>query len=76
MRILIDIPNDDLAIINAVAKALSISRTEFVRRAIAKYLTAHRQTQIQEARKAAFGLLAGRSIDGMEYQERIRQEWE
>jgi metal-responsive CopG/Arc/MetJ family transcriptional regulator len=76
MRTLVDIPDADLAVINKVIKAQSISRAEFIRRAIAQSLTAHRKTQIQKAREAAFGLLAGRSIDGMEYQERIRQEWE
>jgi metal-responsive CopG/Arc/MetJ family transcriptional regulator len=76
MRTLVDIPDDDLAVINKVIKAQSISRAEFIRRAIAQSLTAHRKTQIQKAREAAFGLLAGRPIDGMEYQERIRQEWE
>jgi metal-responsive CopG/Arc/MetJ family transcriptional regulator len=76
MRILVDIPDDDLAILNSVVKAQSISRAEFIRRAIAQSLTAHRKTQIEKARKAAFGLLAGRSVDGMEYQERIRREWE
>jgi metal-responsive CopG/Arc/MetJ family transcriptional regulator len=76
MRTLVDIPDDDLAVINKVVKAQSISRAEFIRRAIAQSLTAHRKAQIEKAREAAFGLLAGRSIDGMEYQERIRQEWE
>jgi len=76
MRTLVDIPDDDLAIINSVVKAQSISRAEFIRRAIAQSLTTHRKTQIEKAREAAFGLLAGRSVDGMEYQERIRQEWE
>ena len=76
MRTLVDIPDDDLAVINKVVKAQSISRAEFKRRAIAQRLTAHRKTQIEKAREAAFGLLAGRSIDGMEYHERIRQEWE
>ena len=47
-----------------------------LRRAIAQSLATHRKAQIEKAREAAFGLLAGRSIDGLEYQERIRQEWE
>jgi len=70
------IPDDDLVVINAVVKAQSISRAKFRRRAISQSLTAHRKTQIEKAREAAFGLLPGRSVDGMEYQERIRQEWE
>ena len=76
MRTLVDIPDDDIAIINAVTKAQSISRAEFIRRAIAQSLAAHRRTQKQKAREAAFGILAGRSIDGMVFQERIREEWE
>ena len=76
MRILVDIPDDDLAVMNAVTKAQSISRPEFIRRAITQSLTAYRKAQIEKAREAAFGLLAGRSVDGMEYQERIRREWE
>ena len=76
MRTLVDIPDDDLAIINSVVKAQSISRAEFIRRAIAQSLSTHRKAQIERAREAAFGLLAGRSLDGMEYQERIRREWE
>ena len=76
MRTLVDIPDEDLAVINKVTKAQSISRAEFIRRAIAQSLNAHRKAQIEKAREAAFGVLAGRSVDGVEYQERIRQEWE
>ena len=38
MRTLVDIPDDDLAIINSVIKVQSISRAEFIRRAIAQSL--------------------------------------
>ena len=76
MRTLVDIPEDDLAIISRVTKAQSISCAEFIRRAIAQSLASYRKTQIQKVREAAFGLLAGSPIDGMEYQERIRREWE
>jgi len=76
MRTLVDIPEEDLKLRNGVVKTLAISRAEFVRRAIAHSLATHRNAQIKKAREAAFGLLAGLSVDGMEYQERIRQEWE
>ncbi len=46
MRILVDIPDDDLAIVNSVVKAQSISRAEFIRRAIRQSLAAHRKTHI------------------------------
>lgn len=71
MRILVDIPAEDLEQLNAVVKTQAISRAEFVRRAIAASLEPHRQAQKQEA----FGLWSKRSVDGLEYQEKARAEW-
>jgi len=72
MRTLVDIPEEDLDLLNGVVKTLAISRAEFVRRAISKSLEPHRQSQKQEA----FGLWANRPVDGLKYQERMRAEWE
>lgn len=72
MRTLVDIPAEDLDLLNGVVKTLAISRAEFVRRAISKSLEPHRQAQKQEA----FGLWASHPVDGLEYQERMRGEWE
>jgi hypothetical protein len=72
MRTLVDIPAEDLDLLNGVVKTLAISRAEFVRRAISKSLEPHRQAHKQEA----FGLWANRPVDGLKYQERIREEWE
>jgi hypothetical protein len=72
MRTLVDIPAEDLDLLNGVVKTLAISRAEFVRRAISKSLEPHRQAQRQEA----FGLWANRPVDGLKYQERMRGEWE
>jgi hypothetical protein len=71
MRTLVDIPAEDLDLLNGVVKTLAISRAEFVRRAISKSLEPHRQSQKQEA----FGLWANRPVDGLAYQERMREEW-
>jgi hypothetical protein len=72
MRTLVDIPAEDLKLLNGVVKTLAISRAEFVRRAIAKSLEPHRLSQEQ----AAFGLWARRRVDGLKYQERMREEWQ
>jgi hypothetical protein len=72
MRTLVDIPAEDLELLNGVTKTLAISRAEFVRRAIQKSLEPHRQSQKREA----FGLWANRPVDGLKYQERMREEWE
>ena len=72
MRTLVDIPAEDLDLLNGVVKTLAMSRAEFVRRAISKSLEPHRRSQKQEA----FGIWANRPVDGLKYQERMREEWE
>jgi hypothetical protein len=71
MRTLIDIPEEDLKLMNQVAKKLSISRAEFVRRSVATSLAPHRQ----KMNHAAFGAWSGLLEDGLAYQERLRAEW-
>jgi metal-responsive CopG/Arc/MetJ family transcriptional regulator len=71
VRTLVDIPAEDLDLVNGVAKKLDISRAEFVRRAISLYLEPHRADSAAEA----FGIWRDRPVDGLEYQERIRGEW-
>ncbi len=71
MRTLVDIPTEDLELIDGVVKKLSISRAEFVRRAIARSLEPHREARKHEA----FGIWSKRAVDGVKYQRRIRREW-
>jgi metal-responsive CopG/Arc/MetJ family transcriptional regulator len=71
MRTLVDIPAEDLELLNGVVKTLAISRAEFVRRAIAQSLEPHRQAQKLEA----FGIWSQKPVDGVEYQQRMREEW-
>lgn len=71
MRTLVDIPDDDLKLLNMVIKKQGISRAEFVRKAIATSLSPYRHHMSHEA----FGLWASHPIDGLEYQERMRTEW-
>jgi hypothetical protein len=71
VRTLIDIPEDDFALLKDVVGRLAISRAEFVRRAIVQSLNPYRQTMSHEA----FGLWASHPVDGLEYQERLRSEW-
>jgi metal-responsive CopG/Arc/MetJ family transcriptional regulator len=71
MRTLIDIPEEDLSLLKTVAKKLSISRAEFVRQAVSASLAPHRQKMNHES----FGSWAEFSMDGLEYQEKMRDEW-
>jgi metal-responsive CopG/Arc/MetJ family transcriptional regulator len=71
MRILIDVPNPDLELLDEVTKRRAISRAEFIRQAIKTSLTPYRQ----KMNHAAFGAWSDLAEDGLAYQERIRDEW-
>ena len=72
MRTLIDIPDADLKKLNRLSKARKTSRAQLVRHAISDYLKAQKQDTLDEI----FGMWKDRNIDGLEYQEQMRREWE
>ena len=71
MQTVIDIPEDEISLLNQLSENRKVSRDELVRAAISNYL----QVPIN-ARDAAFGLWAHKDIDGLEYQLRMRDEWD
>lgn len=71
MRTLVDIPEEDLSLLNKLSKAANLSRAELVRQAISNYLKPHKLADAAEG----FGLWADSPVDGLAYQERIRSEW-
>ena len=74
MRTLVDIPEQDLEALNRMSKAENVSRAELVRRAIALYLTPRKRDN--SGLREAFGLWKDRNEDALEYQERMRREWD
>ncbi len=72
-RFLVDIPDDDLARIDAIAKAEGRSRAAVIRDAVAEHIAASTKDWLE----AGFGLWAkyGFTEDGLEYQNRLREEW-
>lgn len=71
MRILVEVPDPELQLLEEVCKKRAISLAEFIRRAIAVSLTPYRKKMSH----TAFGAWAQLSEDGLAYQERIRSEW-
>lgn len=73
MRILIDIPDNQIDDLAAVCRIKKLPRSEIIRQAITAYLT-HNKPIDQEV---AFGLWAKQDqvVDGLEYQEKMRTEW-
>jgi hypothetical protein len=72
MRTLVDIPESELEALNALSKSEGISRAESIRRAISAYVELNRPP----AKHAGLGLWKDYDIDGDEYQQKIRAEWD
>jgi metal-responsive CopG/Arc/MetJ family transcriptional regulator len=71
MQTVIDIPEEEITRLDKLSQERQVPREELVRAAISNYVKA--QTN---PRDAAFGLWAHKGIDGLEYQLRMRDEWE
>ena len=71
MRTIIQLPDEQAEQLVEVSRNQGISRAEAVRRALARYLTEHRQRR----REDAFGMWSGRREDGLAYERRLRKEW-
>ncbi len=71
MRTLVDLPDTELEELTAMSRSRKTSRAELIRQAVAGFLAQNR-AGVDES----FGLWKGRSVDGVEYQRRLRDEWE
>lgn len=72
-RFLVDIPEEDLARLDALAKAEGKSRAAVLREAVADYIAAESRQGFEKY----FGLWErhGSTVDGLEYERRLRGEW-
>jgi hypothetical protein len=68
---MVDIPNDQIAALERVARQLDVSLEAVVLESIAAFLKSHREQTIS----AAFGVRPD-AEDGLVYQERLRAEWD
>jgi metal-responsive CopG/Arc/MetJ family transcriptional regulator len=78
MRTIIDLTDEQLAALKRLCEREKISRAEAVRRAVDKLLEEQENAKSERkaALDAAFGAWKHRDIDGLEYQRKIRSEWE
>ena len=72
MRTIVDLPEKQIEALKRMSEASRSSRAELVRRAIDEYLARHLPAQNDEA----FGIWRKRKIDGLDYQDRMRDEWD
>jgi hypothetical protein len=71
MRILVDLPAGELERLNVLSRTRKVSRAELIRQAVSGFLA-----QNKAGLEDSFGLWKQRGVDGVEYQERLRGEWE
>jgi plasmid stability protein len=73
MRTLVDIPDEDVAKLDVLAKRRGKSRAAEIREAITNYLALSEKVGIEKY----FGLWErhGSKVDGLEYERELRDEW-
>ncbi|HEY3799354.1 MAG TPA: CopG family transcriptional regulator [Caulobacteraceae bacterium] len=74
MRISVDIPNDQFAVLTRLAERDGVSRAALIRQAIADLLASEKRDALRDALTAAFGIRPDME-DGVAYQVRLRSEW-
>jgi len=72
MRTIIDLPEEQIEALKLLAERENASRAELVRRAVSDYLAQRPYGPTD----SAFGLWRKRGEGGLEYQARVRQEWD
>lgn len=72
-RFLVDIPEEDLARLDALARAEGKSRAAILREAVADYIAAESKQGFEKY----FGLWErhGSTVDGLDYERNLRGEW-
>jgi predicted transcriptional regulator len=79
MHTLVDISEEQIKVLDAIAKAKKLSRAELISQAIAVYVEWNKPLIEGNKRGVfldAFGCWKDKDIDGLEYQQKIRAEWD
>ncbi len=75
MRILIDLPDDQLRALDTMAERKGWSRAQTVRQAVADLLQRDAEED-RAALMASFGAWKHRGMDGLAFQQSLRAEWD
>ncbi|WP_353428835.1 ribbon-helix-helix domain-containing protein [Paracoccus denitrificans] len=71
MRALVDMNDAQVEALDHLAKRVRQSRAALIRAAIDDYLARHHRVQVENG----FGLWGKGKVDGLAYQEKVRDEW-
>lgn len=72
MRTIIDLPEDLIEDLAIIGEKNNKSRSALIREAVTMYVAEQKPLAMKEA----FGIWADRNIDALEYERKIREEWE
>ena len=72
MRTIVDLTDAQIEALAKLGEAQNLSRAALVRKAIDEFVKNHSTEGAEEA----FGLWRERGIDGLSYQQALRDEWE
>ncbi len=81
MRTIIDIPKNQISQLDEIGQRDKLPRAELVRRAIDLYLGEERKKKSDKSLDTYFGFLkdtpeAFDGLDGLDYQDKMRSEWD
>jgi hypothetical protein len=76
MRTIVDLPDEQLQALDAYSKKYGVSRAEAVLRAVAMFLPKQRRRRLDFRSHPAFGSWKDREVDSVEYQRKLRAEWD
>ena len=71
MRTIIDIPEEGIKKLDFIAGEKGCSRAQIIRELVDEFTSNYPKT-----RDDAFGLWKGKKINSLEYEQKIRSEWE
>ena len=78
MRTAVEIPGQDVALLDQISKADKVWRSEVVRRAVAAYVAPWKPKSKRDdsGLDASLPMWDGKDIDAQEYLDQIRSEWD
>ena len=78
VRTIVDIPDEQLEALRRLCERENISRAEAIRRAIAELIARRQRANARDRAilEETAGAWAGYGIDALEYQRKLRAEWD
>ena len=75
MRTIVEIPNKAVESLDKLSEEQKCSRAAIIRKAIEEFLSKQNERSETEVFKQLFGLRQENPVDGVEYQNKLREEW-